>query len=268
MKKFISPMKNILITGGSSGIGLAIAKTLMDDGGWKIVSLSRTQGKIERALSNFPEMEGDVDFITGDVSKPEDCRRVADYLGDTYGELHGLVNNAGMLTAGGIQDIDFELWKANLDINLNAPYLLTQALLPLLKASGGASVVNISSVASRIPGRSIAYSVSKAGLDMITEFLAGELGPYNIRVNAVNPGLVETPLHLDSKVVADETLYREMLVKSARKYPIGRIGKPEDIAQMVCFLLSEKASWVTGSIIRVDGGSSVFNEILPRKEKG
>ncbi|MDX9941763.1 MAG: SDR family oxidoreductase [Bacteroidales bacterium] len=260
-------MKHILITGGSSGIGLAIAKKLMEEGNRKVISLSRSQEKIERALFTHPEMEGEVDFITGDVSKAGDCQKVAGYLKDRYGKLDGLVNNAGMLTAGGIHDIDYELWKANLDINLNAPYLLTQMMLPLLKASGNASVVNISSVASRIPGRSIAYSVSKAGLDMITEFLAGELGPYQIRVNAVNPGLVETPLHLDSKVVDDESMYREMLAKSAGKYPIGRIGKPEDIAQMVCFLLSEKASWVTGSIIRVDGGSSVFNEILKRKNR-
>ncbi|MEE4176667.1 MAG: SDR family oxidoreductase [Bacteroides sp.] len=259
-------MKQVLITGGSSGIGLATARKLMEKKNWKVISLSRSQAKIERALETHPEMEGVVDFITGDVSQPEDCRRVAEYIDEHYGQLHGLVNNAGMLTAGGIQDIDFDLWKANIDINLHAPYLLTQTLLPLLKASGNASVVNISSVASRIPGRSIAYSVSKAGLDMITEFLAGELGPYSIRVNAVNPGLVETPLHLDSKVVANEAIYREMLVKSAAKYPIGRIGKPEDIANMVFFLLSDQASWVTGSIIRVDGGSSVFNEILPGKK--
>ena len=259
-------MKNVLITGGSSGIGLATANLLLQEADWKVISLSRSKKKIDKALGIYPEMEGVVDFITGDVSSQADCQRVAGDLREKYGQLHGLVNNAGMLTAGGIQDIDYSLWKTNLDINLNAPYLLTQTLLDLLMASGKASVVNISSVASRIPGRSIAYSVSKAGLDMITEFLAGELGPYNIRVNAVNPGLVETPLHLDSKVITDKGVYREMLAKSTGKYPIGRIGKPDDIAQMVAFLLSDKASWITGSIIRVDGGSSVFNEILPPKK--
>lgn len=258
-------MKNVLVTGGSSGIGLAIADLLTKEGGYHVISLSRSKDKIERALREKPELNGKVDFITGDVSQPADCQRLFNLLNEKYGKLHGLVNNAGMLTAGGIQDIGYELWKENLDINLNAPYLLTQTLLPLLINAGGASVVNISSVASRVPGRSIAYSVSKAGLDMFTEFLAGELGPHKIRVNAVNPGLVETHLHLDSKVVPNEEVYRQMLQKSEPKHPIGRIGKPEDIAQMVIFLLSERSSWITGSIIKVDGGSTVFNEILPKR---
>jgi NAD(P)-dependent dehydrogenase (short-subunit alcohol dehydrogenase family) len=260
-------MKNILVTGGSSGIGLAIADLLIKEGDYQVISLSRNIEKIERALKEKPALKGKVDFIMGDVSHPEDCHILFKKLSQNYGKLHGLVNNAGMLTAGGIEDISFELWKENLDVNLNAPYLLIKTLLPLLKASGNSSVINISSIASRIPGRSVAYSVSKAGIDMLTEFLAGELGPYNIRVNAVNPGLVETHLHLDSKVITDETVYQEMLKKSAPKYPIGRIGQPDDIAQMVLFLLSERSSWVTGSIFRVDGGTSVFNEILPRRKQ-
>jgi NAD(P)-dependent dehydrogenase (short-subunit alcohol dehydrogenase family) len=259
-------MKNVLITGGSSGIGLAIAELLIKEGGYRVISLSRSQEKIARALTEKPGLKDKVDFVTGDVSNTEDCQRVFEFIEKKYKMLHGLVNNAGMLTAGGIFDIDYKLWKENLDINLNAPYLLTQALIPLLKSSANASIVNISSIASRSPGRSIAYSVSKAGLDMLTEFLAGELGPYNIRVNAVNPGLVETNLHLDSKVIPDTNEYKKMLEKSIIKYPIGRIGKPEDIAQMVLFLLSDKSLWVTGSILRIDGGTSVFNEILPRKE--
>jgi len=259
-------MKNILITGGSSGIGLAIAELLIKEGGYRVISLSRSQEKISRALSEKPTLKDKIDFVSGDVSKPEDCQRVFEFIEKKYKMLHGLVNNAGMLTAGGILDIDYTLWKKNLDINLNAPYLLTQTLIPLLKASANASIVNISSIASRSPGRSISYSVSKAGLDMLTEFLAGELGPYNIRVNAVNPGLVETNLHLDSKVISNTNEYKKMLEKSIIKYPIGLIGKPEDIAQMVHFLLSDKSLWVTGSILRIDGGTSVFNDILPRKE--
>ncbi len=258
-------MKNVLVTGGSSGIGLAIADLLTKEGGYQVISLSRSQAKIDRALKERPRLKGKVDFITGNVSEPADCQRLFKMLNEKFGKLHGLVNNAGMLTAGGILDIGYELWKENLDINLNAPYLLTQKLLPLLVNANGASVVNISSIASRVPGRSIAYSVSKAGVDMLTEFLAGELGPYKIRVNAVNPGLVETHLHLDSKVVPSEEVYRQMLQKSESKYPIGRIGKPEDIAQMVHFLLSDKSAWITGSIIKVDGGTTVFNEILPKK---
>lgn len=259
-------MKNVLITGGSSGIGLAIAELLVKQGGYRVISLSRSSQKISQALAGKPWLKSKVDFITGDVSQPEDCHRLYIFIKQKYLMLHGLVNNAGMLTSGGIQDIGFELWKKNLDINLNAPYLLTQTMIPLLRASGNCSVVNISSIASRIPGRSIAYSVSKAGLDMLTEFLAGELGPYRIRVNTVSPGLVETNLHLDSKVIANQENYRKMIEKSELKYPLGRIGKPGDIAQIVEFLLSDRAEWITGANIRIDGGTCVFNEILPKKQ--
>ncbi len=259
-------MRNILVTGGSSGIGLAIAELLAKEGGYRVISLSRSHEKITRALADKPWLENKVDFFTGDASQPEDCNRLYNFIKQKYLMLHGLVNNAGMLTSGGILDIGFELWKKNLDTNLNAPYLLTQTLVPLLRASENCSVVNISSIASRIPGRSIAYSVSKAGLDMLTEFLAGELGPYKIRVNTVSPGLVETNLHLDSKVIANPENYRKMIEKSKPKYPIGRIGKPEDVAQVVEFLLSDRSEWITGANIRIDGGTSVFNEILPRKQ--
>ncbi|HSV88906.1 MAG TPA: SDR family oxidoreductase [Bacteroidales bacterium] len=259
-------MKNILITGGSSGIGLAIARQLANEGGWNIVSISRSPDKVKSAIARYPVLKDSVEFINGNVGSPDECGPIAKYLFDKYKVLHGLVNNAGMLTSGGIHDINYETWRSNLQVNLDAPYVLTQQLLPMLKAAQQASVINISSIASETPGRSIAYSVSKAGLDMLTKFLAGELGPFKIRVNGISPGLVETSLHLDSKVITSEANYREMLLKSSEKYPIGRIGQPEDIAHLASFLLSEKSLWITGVIVKIDGGTSVFNEILPKKK--
>lgn len=256
--------KVFLISGGSSGIGLAIASDLIKEG-HRVVSLSRSPEKIERAMVEMPDLARDIDFITGDISRQEDAARVYDYLTEQYGMLHGLVNNAGVLTKGTIETISVDDWQFTLDVNLTGPYILTKTLLPLMRKAGGASIVNISSVAGLKPGTSVAYSVSKAGLDMLTRFLAGDLGPYNIRVNSVNPGLVRTHIHLDNKVIENKAAYEEMLTGAQKRYPIGRIGKPEDISNVVRFLLSEDASWITGSIVTADGGVMVENDLIPPK---
>lgn len=257
--------KNVLITGGSSGIGLAIAGELQKKG-YRVISLSRSKDKIERAWKERPDLRDRVEFITGDVSEQLQVEKVRAHIEEKYGMLHGLVNNAGVLTRGTIETISLDDWRFTLDINLTGPYMLTKTLLPLLKRANGASIVNISSVAALKPGTSVGYSVAKAGLDMLTRFLAGDLGPYKIRVNSVNPGLVRTHIHLDNNVVADKEAYEAMLDKARPRYPLGEIGEPGDIANMVSFLLSEEAKWVTGSIITVDGGVMVENDLIPPKQ--
>ena len=258
-------MKIALVTGGSSGIGLAIAEKLVDTGCWSVISVSRSQSKIDRALKQFPGLKGRMEFMTGDVSSVDDCRRISEALGAEHGALHGLVNNAGVVTWGGMEATSCDTWQKIIDINLSGPFMLTKALLPLMKNAGSASIVNISSIASKHPGTSIAYSVSKAGLDMLTEYLAGDLGPYNIRTNAINPGLVRTNLHLDNKVFTEEEKYQSMLEKAASRYPVGRIGMPGDIAGLAAFLLSEEASWINGAIIKIDGGATLYNDLIPPK---
>lgn len=258
--------KTALITGGSSGIGLAIAKKIASLDGWQVLSVSRSQKKIERALQNEASQQNNkIIFLTGDVSSENDCQRIANEIEDKYGALHGLVNNAGIVSWGGMEETSHEQWQKIININLNGPFYLTKALLPSLKNAKGASVVNISSIASRQPGTSIAYSVSKAGLDMLTEYLAGDLGPYNIRINAVNPGLVKTNLHLDNQVFTEEEKYLSMLQKARERYPLGRIGTADDIASLVTFLLSDDSSWITGSIIKADGGTTLYNTLIPPK---
>lgn len=253
-----------LVSGGSSGIGLKLAEELSNEE-HRVVSLSRSREKIQRALKENPRMKDKIDFIEGDISHMADLEAIAKELGQKYGLLHGLVNNAGVLSKGTIESTGTEDWQHTLDVNLTGPYKLTKAMLPLLRKARGASIVNISSVAGLKPGTSISYSVSKAGLDMLTRFLAGDLGPYGIRVNSVNPGLVETPIHLDNQIFSDRKSYEGMLEKARPRYPIGRIGKPEDITAMIRFLLSDAASWVTGSIISVDGGVMVENDLIPPK---
>ncbi len=256
--------KNYLVSGGSSGIGLSIAARLIERGS-QVISLSRSEEKIGRAKQERPEIADKVDFITGDISKPGDVEKIVTYVEEKYGVLHGLVNNAGVLTKGTIETISLEDWQFTLDVNLTGPYILTKALLPFLRKAEGASVVNISSVAGLKPGTSVAYSVSKAGLDMLTRFLAGDLGPYDIRVNSVNPGLVRTHIHLDNRVIEDREAYEAMLEKARPRYPLGKIGMPEDISSAVTFLLSDEAKWITGSILTVDGGVMVENDLIPPK---
>lgn len=256
--------KIFLVTGGSSGIGLAVVNALSSKGNI-VVSLSRSKDKIVRALKQMPQLSGKVDFFTGDTSSPEDMERLSLHIKNKYGVLHGVVNSAAVLNKGTIETISVDSWRSLMDVNLTGPYIVIKALLPLLKKAKGASIVNISSVAGLKPGTSIAYSVSKAGLDMMTRFLAGDLGPYKIRVNSVNPGLVKTNIHLDNKIFEDRNTYENMIEKSAKRYPIGRVGEPEDISEIVEFLLSEKASWITGSVISVDGGIIVENDLIPQK---
>jgi NAD(P)-dependent dehydrogenase (short-subunit alcohol dehydrogenase family) len=259
-------MKNVLITGGSSGIGLAIAERLIESGGYRVISLSRNPDKIQRALRSHPHLEGKIDFVTGDVGLEDDCINLLDYLQVHYQELHGLVNNAGYLTKGTTETISLKQWEQTMEVNLSGPFRLTKTLLPLLKKAGNASVVNISSIAAVRPGTSVAYSVSKAGLDMLTLFLAGDLGPYGIRVNSINPGLVRTNLHRDNNIFTDEESYEEMVENARQRYPLGRIGEPQDIAEAAAFLISEKASWITGAILMADGGTNIFNDLIPPKK--
>ncbi len=254
-----------IVTGGSSGIGLSTIKKLSEEQHNQVISFSRSKEKTERAAKSIGTIPDNMEFYYGDVRNKKDCQDLAEYIKHKHGKVHGLVHAAGVLTKGGIEMIPYEDWKFNLDVNLNGPYLLTQVLLPYLKAAKGASIVNISSIAALRPGTSVAYSVSKAGLDMLTEFLAGDLAPYQIRVNSVNPGLVTTNIHLDNKIVDSKDAYEEMVKKATARYPIKRVGKPEEIADMILYLLSEKASWITGSIFKIDGGALVNNDLLPPK---
>ncbi len=258
--------KIYVVTGGSSGIGLSCIEKLAKNAENHVISFSRSTDKIKRAIDEIKPKPANIKFIAGDVTQKDDCEMLSEYIGKDYGRIHGLVHAAGVLTKGGIEMVDYDQWKFNLDVNLNGPYLLTQSLLNLLKAANGAAIVNVSSVASMRPGSSVAYSVSKAGLDMLTEFLAGDLAPYKIRVNSVNPGFVRTNIHLDNNIVEDEDAYNKMAEKVAARYPLERIGEPGEVADLILYLLSKKAEWITGSIFKLDGGTLIKNDLIPAKK--
>ena len=256
-----------VVTGGSSGIGLAVIKKLIEVPTHHVISFSRSKEKIKRAMADLGEIPDNLEFYEGDVCNEDDCRQFSEILIKNHNYISGLVNAAGVLTMGGIENITYSRWKYNLDVNLNGPYLFTQNLLSLLKAAKGASIVNVSSIASMRPGRSVAYSVSKAGLDMLTEYLAGELAPYKIRVNSVNPGFIRTNIHLDNQIVSTEEEYEAMVKEITRKNPLGRAGEANEVADLILFLLDDRSSWITGSIFKIDGGTLIENDFLPIQKK-
>jgi NAD(P)-dependent dehydrogenase (short-subunit alcohol dehydrogenase family) len=188
------------------------------------------------------------------------------YLNDKYGVLHGLINSAGVISLGTLETLSAEDWQKMLDVNLTGPFLVAKTMLPLLKKANGASVINISSIAGLRPGTSLGYSVSKAGLDMLTRFLVADLGPYNIWVNSINPGLVKTNLHFDNQIFDNSEDYEKMVEGARIRHPLKRVGEPEYIANTVAFLLSDEASWISGAIVPVAGGVTEENNFLPFKK--
>ena len=246
----------VLITGGTSGIGLGAIAYLLKKGGYQVISLSRNEKRAQEAQEKLGDLGNDVDFLLGDVSDERDLARLYEGVEKKYGRLDGLVSGAGIIKLGGVETQTIEDWDRLFAVNLRGPFLLVKTFLPLLKKGRNASIVNISSMASQRVGGSIAYSASKAGLDALTKYLAQELGKYQIRVNSINPGAVYTNIYVASGDYTQKG-YDQWSEKKAPGYPLGRIGRPEDLAPAIEFLLSELSLWQTGDIILVDGGKSI-----------
>lgn len=249
--------KVVLITGGASGIGYGTIEYLLEQGNYEVISVSRGDKNISLAKEKLGEKANKVIFLQGDISKEEDCKKIYKEIESKYGKLDGLVNSAGIIKLGGIEEQTLEEWNNAININLTAIFLLSKTLLPLLKKGTNTSIVNISSMSSERAGGSIAYCASKAGVDMLTKYMGQELGKYNIRVNAVNPAAVYTNIYVASGDYTQEG-YNKWSEEKAPLYPLGRIGDAKkDIAPTIEFLLSDKSLWTTGAIYLVDGGKSI-----------
>ena len=249
--------KVVLITGGTSGIGFGTIEYLLEQGNYEIISVSRGDKNIALAKEKLGEKANQVIFLQGDVSKEEDCKKIYTEVESKYGKLDGLVNSAGIIKLGGIEEQTLEEWNNAININLTAIFLLSKTLLPLLKKGTNASIVNITSMSSNRAGGSIAYCASKAGVDMLTKYMGQELGKYNIRVNSVNPAAVYTNIYVASGDYTQEG-YDKWSEEKAPLYPLGRIGDAKkDVAPTIEFLLSDKSLWTTGAVYLVDGGKSI-----------
>lgn len=249
--------KVILVTGGTSGIGFGTIEYLLEEGNYEIISVSRGDKNISLAKEKLGEKANQVIFLQGDVSKEEDCKKIYNEIERKYEKLDGLVNSAGIIKLGGIEEQTLEEWNNALNINLTAIFLLSKTLLPLLKKGTNTSIVNISSMSSNRAGGSIAYCASKAGVDMLTKYMGQELGKYNIRVNSVNPAAVYTNIYVASGDYTQDG-YDKWSEEKAPLYPLRRIGDAKkDVAPTIEFLLSDKSLWTTGAVYLVDGGKSI-----------
>ncbi len=241
-----------IITGGNAGIGEAIAKLFADEGA-SVVVTGRRKEELDRVVKGIGVNGGRALAVAGSVTDETHVQDVVAQTMRTFGKLHILVNNAGIGDFGKrLHEMDDATWTKVLDINLTGVFRMTRAAIPELIKHGGGSVINISTVASLvgIPGLS-AYAASKGGLDALTRSLAVDYAPDHIRCNAVNPGLVDTPMA--APLMADPASLEPIMAQ----YAIRRPGKPEEVAKLVLYLASDEASWVTGGTFPIDGGMTI-----------
>ncbi|MBI1803310.1 MAG: SDR family oxidoreductase [Ignavibacteriae bacterium] len=241
--------KVFIITGASSGIGEATALLAVEQGA-NVAFVARQEKKLSALCSSLPADH--VEVIPADITKEDDRKRVVDRTLSRFGGIDVLVNAAGIIANGTIENTTLEQWDTMFDINLRSLFRLTQLALPSMIERKG-NIVNVSSVTGiRAFPNVLAYCVSKAGVDQLTRCTSLELGPKGVRVNAVNPGVVVTNLHRSSGM--PEETYQKFLEHSKTTHPIGRAGKPEEVAELILFLASDRAGWITGASFSIDGG--------------
>jgi 3-oxoacyl-[acyl-carrier protein] reductase len=241
--------KVAVVTGASKGIGAGVARQLAADGAAVVVNYASSKTGADKIVQEIQKKGGRASAVGANLSKPEDVKKLFAATKQQYDKLDVLVNNAGVYEFASLEEITPEHFYKQFDLNVLGLLLATQEAAKLF-GRGGGSVINISSVAARsAPPSTSVYSATKAAVDAITRALSQELGPRNIRVNAVTPGMVETE-GLHAAGVSGSDFQKQIIAQT----PLGRLGQPKDIATMVAFLASDEASWITGEAFYVAGG--------------
>ncbi len=248
-------MKTIIVTGASSGIGRATAFLLLENG-FRVIG---TYAHNETAAAGLKEDQPNIEVYKVDFSVRSETLQFLSGLQDT--EIHGLVNNAGIFEEDNNSifgdTLDLDIWDKTLEINTTAPLMLAQALMQRMPA--GSAIVNVASVDAYFAAyASYSYAASKSALINLTKSLAVNTASRRIRVNAVAPGWIDTSMGAEAGGVTQDAI---------NKTPLGRNGKPEEVAELIVFLLSDKASFITGEIISIDGGYSIVDEVLQKEAK-
>jgi 3-oxoacyl-[acyl-carrier protein] reductase len=241
--------KVAVVTGASKGIGASIAKHLAAEGASVVVNYASSKSGADRVVAEITSAGGRAVAVQGDVAKKADIDRLFAETKQAFGQLDVLVNNAGVYEFLPLENITEEHFHRQFNVNVLGLLLTTQAAVRLFGPAGG-SIINISSVASSsAPAGGSVYSATKGAVDTVTKSLAKELGARNIRVNAINPGMIETEgVHAAGFIGSDFQKH------AVAQTPLGRIGQPEDIATVATFLASADSGWITGETFPVAGG--------------
>jgi NAD(P)-dependent dehydrogenase (short-subunit alcohol dehydrogenase family) len=249
------PKKVALVTGAARGIGLAAAARFAEDG-WRVAMLD-ILGDTLRAAAKTLDRADETLALEADVSDPAAVQAAVEQARQKFGRIDALVNNAGIAVFKPMLDVTLEEWQRVMAVNLTGPFLMTQAVAPVMRDQGGGAIVNITSISGlRASTLRVAYGTSKAGLAHLTKQQAAELAQYGIRVNAVAPGPVDTAMAKAVHTPEIRADYHDHI-------PLNRYGLESELANAICFLCGEQAAYITGQVLAVDGGFDAVGVGLP-----
>jgi NAD(P)-dependent dehydrogenase (short-subunit alcohol dehydrogenase family) len=248
--------KAAIVTGAGTGIGRAIALALAREGA-KVAVAGRRREKLEEAAQAIRQAGGEALVTVCDVSSEADSYRAVKDAEEAFGHVNVLVNNAGALSVSTVESISVEEWDRLMATNLKGPFLMSRAVLPAMRQAGGGAIVNVGSVFGLVAMKDrAAYCASKGGVTMLTKAMALDHAQEKIRVNCICPAIVETDLIRELFSKSEEG--RRARDTRLATLPLGKFGKPDDIAELAVFLASEESSWMTGTAIPVDGGLTAY----------
>lgn len=256
-------MKRVLVTGAAKGIGRAVAEQFAGEGA-ALVLLDVDAAGLEIATVALRRAGTRVEAVVGSVASTADCQAAAERARGAFGGLDVLSHNAGIQRYGTVETTSEELWDEVIGVNLTGAFRISKAVMPMLRESNG-SVVHMGSVQGLASQTGVvAYSAAKHGLVGLVHAMAVDAAPHGVRVNGVAPGSVDTPMLRDAVAQAEDPTGLRRIINDT--HPLGRSARPEEVAELVSFLASEKASFITGEIVRIDGGMLARIGGSPKKE--